>query len=118
MGVPARSLPRPLTPREQELRELELLMAEPPRPRDRSPSPPEGRQHMPALSEKDMAVWEITYRDPGRPSCKVRACYVTGTDKTMPGQLVLKDWRHRQVGSVPADQQLAVLRADHVCACG
>lgn len=73
---------------------------------------------MPQLSAEDMAVWEITYRDPERQPSRIRACYMTGTDKTMPNQVVLKDWRHRQVGSVPVDQQLAVLRVDHVCACG
>ena len=107
-------MPCSTTSRERELLELERLMAEPPSPRDRAS---EGRQYMPQLSAEDMTVWEITYRDQSRPPSRIRACYMTATDKTMPGQVVLKDWRHRQVGSVPADQQLAVLRVDHVCAC-
>lgn len=73
---------------------------------------------MPQLVAGDMAVWEITYRDSGRPACQVRACYMTGTDKTMPGQVVLKDHRHKQVAAVPVDQQLSVVRVDRQCTCG
>jgi hypothetical protein len=66
---------------------------------------------MPQLTEADMAMWEITYRD-GRPSTRHRAAYATTSDRSLPGQMVLKDFRHKVVRSVPVDIQLSVDRAD------
>lgn len=66
---------------------------------------------MPQLSERDMQWWEITYRD-GRPPTRHWAAYPTTKDGSLPGQLVLKTWRHKFVYCVPVDIQFSVAPAD------
>lgn len=54
---------------------------------------------MTTLTAEDMQTWHIGYRD-DRPPESVQAAYPAGDD-SLPGFVILKDWRHQIVAMIP-----------------